>query len=196
MCKKKNCLQDSLQCKQRYVKRCIISNGARWRRRRPRQGPRWVLNQVKLTRFLLRAFSGSSMKTDTRRMSVSSTERWCTATPSSPWWPSLKPWPASRSTTATRQDWWASQTRTSPHRRAVTLRNILVIPPDAVWSWDSNGVDSKPHVQTSPPQTSICSLLDVGADRLEAAAAWISAAAAPQTSSYASHSSRQKPLSL
>lgn len=50
-------------------------------------------------------FSGSSTKTATRRMSVSSTEQWFIATPSSPLWPLLKPWRVSRSTTATLQEW-------------------------------------------------------------------------------------------
>lgn len=50
-------------------------------------------------------FSGSSTKTATQRMSVSSTEQWFIATPSSPLWPLLKPWRVSRSTTATLQEW-------------------------------------------------------------------------------------------
>lgn len=54
------------------------------------------------------------MKTATQRTSVSSTERWSTVTPSSPWWPSSKPWSASRLTTATLREWWDVHPHASP----------------------------------------------------------------------------------
>lgn len=41
-------------------------------------------------------FPGLFMRTDTQKMSVSSTEPWSTATQSSPSWPSSKLWPTSR----------------------------------------------------------------------------------------------------
>lgn len=132
-----------------------------------RQGLPWTL----LYTFL---HAGSSMRMATRRTSVSSTERWSTVTPSSLWWPSLKPWPASRSTTAALQEWWDAQTCTSLD---------MPLYSDMYWHhWN----DSTPHMQT--PQTSIQT--DERSRLRE-----ISAAAA-QISTYASHSSSRKPLSL
>ncbi len=51
-------------------------------------------------------YAGSFMRTATRRKSASSIELWCTVTPSSPSWPSLKPWATSRSNMRTVAERW------------------------------------------------------------------------------------------